>query len=198
VNEAINLSFASILRSVLRQDPDIIMVGEVRDLETADIAMKASLTGHLVLTTLHTNDTVSSITRLIDLGIPPYLAGSSISCILAQRLVKRICPHCRVPEKKALLTIEIKGLTASYKGIGCSKCYNTGYHGQVGVFEFLPLTAKIRQMITERASEPEIWEEARKIGVRKLYEDAIDKVNKGVTTVEEVLLKIPEFNLLQK
>ncbi len=191
INEAIGLTFPSILRSVLRQDPDIIMVGEVRDLETGDIAMKASLTGHLVLTTLHTNDTVSSVTRLVDLGVPPFLVASSISCILAQRLVKRICPHCRKPEKISGIAAGFKNLKQTYRGAGCHKCYNTGYYGQAGVFEFLPLDAKIRQMITSRASEPELRAEARVRGFRTLFEDAVEKVNAGVTTIEEALLKVP-------
>ena len=191
INEAIGLTFPSILRSVLRQDPDIIMVGEVRDLETGDIAMKASLTGHLVLTTLHTNDTVSSVTRLVDLGVPPFLVASSISCILAQRLVKRICPHCRKQEIISGVAAGFKNLKQTFRGAGCHKCYNTGYYGQAGVFEFLPLDAKIRQMITARASEPELRAEARVRGFRTLFEDAVEKVNDGVTTIDEALLKVP-------
>lgn len=193
INEAIGLTFPGVLRSVLRQDPDIIMVGEVRDFETADIAIKSALTGHLVLTTLHTNDTVSSLTRLIDLGVPSFLAASSLSCILAQRLVKRICPHCRVQEKENPLAAEIKGVTASYRGKGCHKCYNTGYYGQVGVFEFLPLSRKIRSLVSNKASEQAIWNEARTLGVRTLFEDGVQKINRGITTVEEVLVKVPNL-----
>jgi type IV pilus assembly protein PilB len=197
VKEAIDLSFARVLRSVLRQDPDIIMVGEIRDFETADIAIKSALTGHLVLSTLHTNDTVSTITRLLNLGIPSFLVGSSISCILAQRLVKKICPECRVPDDGMLASNipDIPGLKTAYRGTGCKRCYGTGYYGQVGVFEYLPVTPKIRKLISDKAPESQLWAQARANGVKLLFEDAIEKVNQGITTLEEALVKVP--NLLK-
>ncbi len=197
INEPIGLTFASVLRSVLRQDPDIIMVGEIRDLETADIAIKAALTGHLVLSSLHTNDTVSTIARLIDLGIQPFLVGSSLSCIMAQRLLKRICPHCKLPDEEFLSSRpgEFGMVKTAYKGAGCDNCNHTGYFGQVGVFEFLPVTPKIRRLIARKASEEDVWNEARAEGMRTMFEDAIEKVNSGITTVEEVLVKVPNTRL---
>lgn len=191
VNESIGLTFASVLRSVLRQDPDIIMVGEIRDIETADIAIKSSLTGHFVLSSLHTNDTVSTITRLIDLGIPPFLVSSSLTGILAQRLVKRICPQCKIPD--SLPTLPEGSVKCAFRGSGCDHCNNTGYRGQVGVFEFLPVTTTIRRMVAKGASEEDIRNDAKANGMRTLYEDALDKVEQGITTVEEVLIKIPNI-----
>jgi len=193
INEAIGLTFPTVLRSVLRQDPDIIMVGEIRDLDTADIAIKSSLTGHLVLSTLHTNDTVSTIKRLIDIGIPPFLVSSSLNCVLAQRLVKRICPNCAKPdtEMPSSYEEELKGVTTPYRGSGCEYCNHSGYFGQAGIFEFLPVTPRLRRLIAKRASEEEIWEEAKAQGVKTLFEDAVDKVNQGITTIEEILVKVP-------
>lgn len=194
INEAIGLTFASVLRSVLRQDPDIIMVGEIRDLDTADIAIKSSITGHLVLSTLHTNDTVSSITRLIDLGIQPFLVSSSLNCVLAQRLLKRICPDCRVPDEdfQSVGAPDFGGLTKAFRGAGCEKCRRSGYFGQVGVFEFLPITPKLRRLIARSAPEEDLYSEARVQGMRTLYDDALEKVAQGITTIEEVLVKIPK------
>jgi type IV pilus assembly protein PilB len=200
VNEAIGLTFSSVLRSVLRQDPDIIMVGEIRDFETADIAIKASITGHQVLSSLHTNDTVSTISRLIDLGIQPFLVSSSLTCVLAQRLVKRICSKCKVVDTELTLSLknDFEGLSMAFKGKGCEYCHQTGYHGQVGVFELLPINHRIRRLIANRAIEDDIWAEARSQGMRTLYEDAIEKVNQGVTSLEELLVKIPHSQNLPK
>jgi type IV pilus assembly protein PilB len=200
VNEAIGLTFSSVLRSVLRQDPDIIMVGEIRDFETADIAIKASMTGHQVLSSLHTNDTVSTISRLIDLGIQPFLVSSSLTCVLAQRLVKRICAKCKVVDTELTLSLknDFEGLSMAYKGKGCEYCHQTGYHGQVGVFEFLPVNHRMRRLIANRAIEDDIWAEARAQGMRTLYEDAIEKVNQGVTSLEELMVKIPHSQNLSK
>ena len=196
INEAIGLTFPSVLRSVLRQDPDIIMVGEIRDMETADIAVKSSLTGHLVLTTLHTNDTVSSITRLVDIGIPAYLVGSSLTGVLAQRLVRRICPYCKKEDlEKNSAAVGVQGLGKTFVGTGCHKCFGTGYHGQIAIFEYLPLDRSIRNLVAKKASEEEIWKAARGNGMRTLFEDAIDKVNAGLTTVEEILAKAPKAEL---
>ncbi|MBI5190491.1 MAG: Flp pilus assembly complex ATPase component TadA [Nitrospirae bacterium] len=197
VNEAINLTFPAVLRSILRQDPDIIMVGEIRDFDTADIAVKSALTGHLVLSTLHTNDTISTITRLIDLGVPPFLVSSSLNCVLAQRLVKRICRNCiQDNTEEDSLTLSDAGLPVlpvSYKGAGCDKCSSSGYHGQVGVFELLAVTPRMRRMIARGASEDELWDEAMANGARTLFEDAMAKVVEGITTVDEVMVKVPNI-----
>jgi len=195
VQESYGLTFASVLRSVLRQDPDIIMVGEIRDFETADMAVKAALTGHLVLSSLHTNDTVSTVARLVDLGMPPFLVSSSLNCILAQRLVKRICPNCKVEDKEmpGMVELEASGIIRAYKGAGCESCHDTGYLGQVGVFEFLPVTNKLRRLIARKAPEEKIWAHVRSEGIKTLFEDAVDKVNQGITTVEEVMVKVPNI-----
>jgi len=195
INEPIGLTFASVLRSVLRQDPDIIMVGEIRDYETADIAIKSALTGHMVLSTLHTNDTISTITRLVDLGVAPFLVGSSLSCVLAQRLVKRICPHCKTHDEEFYSSLRgcIKGVKAAYRGMGCEVCHNTGYFGQAGVFEYLPITTNLKRLIARKASEEELWTTAKAEGVKMMYEDAIEKVNSGVTSLEEALVKVPNI-----
>ncbi len=191
INEAMGLTFPNVLRSILRQDPDIIMVGEIRDRETADIAVKSSLTGHLVLSTLHTNSTVSSITRLIDIGIPAYLAGSSLTGVLAQRLVRRICPHCKREEEQNDAAYGLPEIKKSFSGAGCNKCYGTGYYGQVGIFEYLALDRNLRNLIAQKASEEEIWKAAREKGMRTLFEDAVDKVNAGITTAGEIIAKVP-------
>jgi len=194
VNEAIGYTFSTALRSILRQDPDIIMVGEIRDLETAEIAIRAALTGHLVLSTLHTNDTVSTVIRLVDIGIPNFLVSSSVSGVLAQRLVRRICPKCKV-EIDPPSNINYKDFPPVehyYRGKGCSHCYYTGFYGQIGIFEFLKVDTKMRRLIAKNAYEDDLWDAARESGMKTLFEDAWDKVREGVTTVEEVMAKIPE------
>jgi type IV pilus assembly protein PilB len=193
VNEGTGLSFPVALRSVFRQDPDIIMIGEVRDLETAEIAVRSALTGHLVLSTLHTNDAVSSITRLLDIGVPAYLVNSAIMGILAQRLVKKICVNCRTdiePPVELLKNIHLP-LSNSYRGTGCRECNYTGYSGRVGVFEFLKVNPEIRSLITRFTNEDDLWDAARESGAVTLFDDAWQKVDKGITTVEEVIAKIP-------
>jgi type IV pilus assembly protein PilB len=202
VNDDIGRTFAGILRSVLRQDPDVIKIGEIRDSETAEIAMRASMTGHLVLTTLHTNSTAATITRLMDIGIPSYLLGSALSGILAQRLVKRICTHCRVErevEAELAAFIESFGLpemTNHFRGEGCPYCYNTGYQGRTAVYEYLPISLGIKTMLFQKVTEVELAEAARQQGIRFLFDDAWEKVRLGITTAEEVLAKIPiEENL---
>lgn len=193
VNEAIGLTFSSVLRSILRQDPDIIMLGEIRDRETAEIAVKASLTGHFVLSTLHTNDTVSTVTRLVDLGLPNFLVSSALSGVFAQRLVRRICENCKT-ETKPPSHLNFQGLPPLkhfYQSKGCPKCYYTGYYGQAGVYEFLKITPKLRRLIARNASENELWDAAREEGTITLFGDAWAKVNKGITSMEEVLSKIP-------
>ena len=175
INPRVGLTFASGLRSILRQDPDVIMVGEIRDLETAQIAIQASLTGHLVLSTLHTNDAPSAITRLIDIGVEPFLVASSLAGVLAQRLVRRNCPHCYHAGESAL------------KGAGCPKCSGTGYLGRAGIFELLVIGPEERKLITERADAKSIAAQAMAAGMRNLREDGLLKVAAGLTTPEEVL-----------
>ena len=192
VNEAVNLTFPAALRSILRQDPDIIMVGEIRDLETAEIAVRSALTAHFVLSTIHTNDTVATITRLLDIGLDGYLVSSAITGILAQRLVRRICPKCKIrtDQPEAVISGNLPPLKTYYKGTGCPTCQYTGYLGQVGIYEFLLMNTKLRRLIEKNASEDELWDAARGSGVRTLFENAWAMVENGTTTVDEVLMKI--------
>jgi general secretion pathway protein E len=193
VRTQIDVTFASALRTVLRQDPDIIMVGEIRDTETAEHAVQAALTGHLVLSTLHTNDAPSSITRLLDLGIPHFLITTTLIGILAQRLVREICPHCTeeyepTAEEAALLKMDPEKLK-SYRfkrGRGCLHCRQTGFSGRIGVFEVLPMSEKLRRLISHQGSSLDIYKTAREEGMRTLREAAIEKVFRGVTTTTEM------------
>ncbi len=193
IREKIGLSFASVLRSTLRQDPDVILVGEIRDYETADVAFKAALTGHMVLTTLHTNNSVASITRLIDMGVKPYLIASAMEGILAQRLVRKVCKYCREkisPETKMmeLLKIPPKMLEGGvYKGRGCERCNSTGYLGRTGIFEVFVMNDDFRHLISTNYKESELIEMARASGMQTLVEDGIGKVKAGVTTLEELI-----------
>ena len=186
------LTFASVLRSILRQDPDTIMIGEIRDQETAEIAIKATLTGHLVLSTLHTNDTVATITRLVDIGIPNLLVSTAITGILAQRLVRKICEKCKakieVPDD---LKDTLPPLKGSYKGEGCPQCFHTGYRGRVGVYEFLEFNSKLRELIVNNAMEAELWAAAKESGTVRLFDEAWSRVEEGITTIEEVLTRVP-------
>jgi type IV pilus assembly protein PilB len=194
MHEEIGLTFASSLRSFLRQDPDIIMVGEIRDFETAQIAVQAALTGHLVLSTVHTNDAPGTINRLIDMGIEPFLISSAVILILAQRLIRKICMDCREPIKvhpQLLIDLgippdEVKSFQV-YKGKGCSICNNTGYKGRVGLYEVMPLKEEIKELILSRASNSEIKKEAIRLGMKTLRQSGISKIKDGVTTIEEVL-----------
>ncbi|NQT90190.1 MAG: type II secretion system ATPase GspE [Candidatus Omnitrophica bacterium] len=192
VNPKAGLTFASGLRSILRQDPDIIMVGEIRDKETAEIANHAALTGHLVLSTLHTNDSAGAITRLADMGIEPFLVSSSVIGILAQRLVRVICPKCKekiIPTDDILrdLHLERSDDIAIYRGKGCPKCKETGYTGRIGLYELLVINEEIKKLIIAKASADEIKKKAAEFGMKSLYDDGIDKALAGVTTIEEVL-----------
>ncbi len=193
VNENIGYTFANALRSVLRQDPDIVMLGEIRDVDTAEIATKAALTGHFVLSTLHTNDTVATVTRLIDIGLEPFLVTSAVSGILAQRLIRNICPDCKAettpPEQP--ITYNVPPVGTYYKGAGCSRCNNTGYKGRVGVYELLRMNTKLKRLISKHATEDELWQCALQSGTKTMFEDAWLKVAAGLTTVEEVLAKVP-------
>lgn len=194
VRPKIDLTFANGLRSILRQDPDIIMIGEIRDLETAEIAVQAALTGHKVFSTLHTNDAASGITRLIDMGVEPFLIASSVNAFLAQRLVRTICPNCKEsfkPTAKMLSKIGIKPAQLKggklYQGKGCKECINTGYRGRTGIYELLPVTEKIRKAILTHAEANLLKEIAVDEGMTTLLDDGIQKAIKGMTTIEEVL-----------
>lgn len=198
VHAEIGLSFAQVLRSVLRQDPDVIMVGEIRDRETADIAIRASLTGHLVLSTLHTNDAPGAVTRLTDMGVEPFLISSSVELVIAQRLVRRLCPACSVPERlsegalRALLAnFGVEG-AADAAGVrrpgGCERCRDTGYKGRVGVFEFMPVDDTLHDLIVARASARELRRSALKAGMRTLRRGAWLQVTRGLTSVNEALI----------
>jgi len=192
VNPKINLSFANGLRSIVRQDPDVILVGEIRDAETAEIAIQASLTGHLVFSTLHTNDAPSATTRLIDMGIEPFLISSSVLAILAQRLVRVLCKDCRVltqPDRELLKAMGAEDFMKNstfYNPTGCPKCLNTGYIGRTGIYELLVVDDEIRQMINRRADSNEIKHIARNKGMLTLREDAIRKASQGITSMAEV------------
>jgi type IV pilus assembly protein PilB len=190
INPAIDLTFATCLRSILRQDPDIIMVGEIRDAETADIAIKAALTGHLVMSTLHTTTSAGSVTRLLNMGIEPFLLSSTLIGVVTQRLVRTLCNKCKekfdMPENiREKYSIDKKAVI--YKIKGCNLCQHTGYKGRTVLCEYLPVTSKIRALVSASASEHAIKHEARLLGMRTLREDGLVKIAKGVTTLEEVL-----------
>ena len=193
VNPRIEMTFARALRSILRQDPDIVMIGEIRDLETAQIAVQASLTGHLVLATLHTNDAPSAVTRLIDMGIEPYLLASSMLGILAQRLVRRLCPECRQPYAPApseLGKLKLAALppgTSFYAPQGCPSCNFTGYQGRSGIYELLSVDEPLRRMIHDSATEQAMRDYAQHHGMTSLRQDAARYVANGDTSVEEAL-----------
>jgi len=194
MHEDIGLTFATSLRSFLRQDPDIIMVGEIRDFETAQIAIQAALTGHLVLSTLHTNDAPSAITRLIDMGIEPFLITSSVILVQAQRLMRKICEHCKEPveiPEEALIDAGIPedkiGKFTCYKGKGCPYCNNTGYKGRISVFELMPYHEELKSMTLKRVSGFELKKRAIELGMRTLRQNAMLKVMKGISTLEEAL-----------
>jgi type IV pilus assembly protein PilB len=194
VHEEIGLNFASCLRSFLRQDPDIIMVGEIRDFETAEIAIKAALTGHLVLSTLHTNDAPSTINRLLNMGIEPFLVASSVNLILAQRLARVICESCKEPVQTSHQMLVNLGVPPDemqelqcYAGRGCSKCNNTGFKGRIALYEVMPVREDIRELILQGAAATEIKKEAMRLGMKTLRQSALAKLKEGMTTVEEVL-----------
>ena len=176
VNPKIDLTFAKALRAFLRQDPDVIMIGEIRDVETAQIAIQASLTGHLVLATVHTNDAPSSVTRLIDMGVEPYLLSSSLLGVLAQRLVRKLCMHCRR-----------RDTSGRWHPVGCEHCGNTGYKGRTGVYELMAVDDKMRSLIHSRSAESQIFVAAEAAGMRPMREDGQRLVDEGITSLEEVL-----------
>ena len=190
----IGLSFSSCLRSILRQDPDIILIGEIRDKETMEIAIKASLTGHLVLSTFHTNDAPSALSRLVYMGLEPYLLASSLNLILAQRLVRKVCEKCKEPLQVSDLLIQRMRLSAEqvagarfFHGKGCSECGNTGFRGRLPIFEFLPMDATIREALATGAKEMQIRNMAREKGYGDLFSSGISRVLNGLTTPEEIL-----------
>lgn len=192
VNPSIGLTFAAGLRSILRQDPNIVMVGEIRDSETAEIAVRASLTGHLVLSTLHTNDAVSTVLRLRDMGVEPYLIASSLLGVVAQRLVRRICPDCResyIPSDQEKIVLHRHGLPADMlqRGKGCGNCSNSGYRGRVAIHEVLSIEPGIRKLISEGASIDELRAAAEEGGMIRLMDDGLQKVSRGITTLQEVM-----------
>jgi type IV pilus assembly protein PilB len=194
VNERTGLTFTRGLRAVLRQDPDVVLVGEVRDAETAKLALEASLTGHMVMTTLHTNSAPAAITRLVEIGVEPFLVASSLSLVVAQRLVRRVCDACATSYKPPARVIAMLGLTeddiaaaSARRGVGCSACGGTGYHGRTGIFEILPVTASLRAVLLATPTETAIVGAARRAGMQTLRASAIAKAHAGITTYEEVL-----------
>ncbi len=194
VKHQIGLDFARIIRAMLRQAPNIILVGEIRDHETAEIAIQASLTGHLVFSTLHTNDAPSAITRLVDIGVQPFLVASSVIAIMAQRLVRVNCPKCKEPDQPSGAEIKASGLTTEQlktanfmRGRGCSHCNHTGYRGRLGIFEMLKMNGTLREMTFKREPTQTIRRQSRLLGMRTLLEDGLNKALKGITTLEEVL-----------
>ena len=204
INPDIGLTFASGLRSILRQDPNIVMVGEIRDKETAELAVHAALTGHLVFSTLHTNNAVGAMPRMIDMDIEPFLLVASVNLVVAQRLVRKICPDCKIEQattdvlyQQILKEVEkvppvyIEGLdfkkSVFYKGKGCDKCERTGYKGRLGIFEVLPITVEIQDFVLSKAPASKIMEASAKLGMISMRQDGIIKVLRGETTLEEVV-----------
>jgi general secretion pathway protein E len=190
VNPRIELDFAKGLRHILRQDPDVIMIGEIRDRETAEIAIQASLTGHLVFSTLHTNDAPSALTRLADMGVEPYLLASSILAVLAQRLVRRICPSCKVeyePSAKELGELGLSNVSVFYKGTGCPCCFDTGYKGRCAIYELMPLSSKIKKQVLKSQDAQELRKIAIQGGMKTLFEQGVNLVLQGITSSAELL-----------
>ena len=192
VNDKAGLTFSSSLRSILRQDPDIIMIGEMRDFDTAHIGIQSSLTGHLVLSTLHTNDSISAVTRLIDMGIEPYLVSGSLLGVVAQRLVRQICPHCREETETSGLLLD-RGVLKSWKARGCPKCGGTGYLGRIGLYEQFNITPEIQAAIAAGAPASELKTLALHNGFKTLLELGVKAVAEGTTSLEEMLRVIGEY-----
>ena len=199
VNPKIELSFARCLRSILRHDPDVIMVGEIRDADTAQIAIQAALTGHLVFSTLHTNDAPGAVTRLLDMGVEPFLVTSTVTGVLAQRLIRALCPQCRAPydptpEELAALHIDAQALSAPLmKAVGCEACQGIGYRGRTGLYELLMMSEALRPLVLERTDVSALRATARAEGMRTLRQDGIAKVLAGVTTVEEMVKETQDY-----
>ncbi len=199
VNPKIELDFAMCLRAMLRHDPDIVMVGEIRDAETAQVAFQASLTGHLVFSTLHTNDAPGAIIRLLDMGLEPFLITSTVSAVLAQRLVRQLCSECRAPYEASAEELSSLGLSAGeltqplMKAVGCEACQGIGFRGRVGLFELLVMTEEVRPMVLECASVTEIRAKAQALGMKGLRDNGVAKVLAGITTVEEILRETQDY-----
>ena len=192
VNPKAELTFASALRSILRQDPDIIMIGEIRDQETASIAVQASITGHLVVSTLHTNSSASTVTRLADMGIEPYLIADSVVGIIAQRLVRRLCPNCKKPklateDEKELMGCNLEDEVTIYEPVGCMQCDMMGYKGRIGVYEILEMTQELKRIISKNGDAEEIKKQAMKNGMHTLKMSATEYVLSGVTSYHEMM-----------
>jgi general secretion pathway protein E len=192
VHRQAGVTFAAALRSILRQDPDVIMIGEMRDAETAEIAVQAAMTGHLVFSTLHTNDALGAIPRLLDLGVPEYLVAATVEGVLAQRLVRRICDDCRAsyrPEasRVAALTGRLSGPVTLQHGLGCATCRGTGFRGRLGIFELLELTDEVKDAVLTSAGRQSLRADASRLGFVPMREDGWSKVQAGLTTVDEVL-----------
>jgi type IV pilus assembly protein PilB len=199
INDKIKLTFASALRSILRQDPDVVLVGEIRDQETARIAMQAAQTGHLVLSTLHTDDATSCVTRLSDIGIEPYVTASALVGVVAQRLMRRLCAHCKrpyTPDAETLRGMSVPEEDAAtltfYRAVGCEQCNHTGYRGRVGIYEIMPVTDALRRLIAQRGTEAQIREAALAAGMTSIGADGLSKVKAGVTTPDELLRVVTE------
>lgn len=194
VREKVGLTFAAALRSILRQDPDVVMIGETRDAETAQIAIQAALTGHLVLSTLHTNSAPAAITRLIDMGIEPFLISSSLVMVMAQRLVRKLCINCKKtykPEVELLSKIGLSKDSAKdivfFQAVGCKECGQMGYKGRLAIFEIMEMTPEVAELTMERANTVKLKKQAQKDGMTSLVEDGIRRIKEGITTIEEVL-----------
>jgi type IV pilus assembly protein PilB len=194
VNPKAGLTFASALRSILRADPDIVLIGEIRDKETATIAIEAALTGHLVLSSLHTNDAPSAISRLIEMDVETFLVASAIDCVIAQRLGRKLCERCKVAYAPEHAELQAAGfpewlwgeITQIYKAVGCPACSNTGYRGRIGLYEVMPMTEEIERLTVERASAESIKHVAVEQGMITLRDDGLEKVRMGITSLEEV------------
>lgn len=195
VNPQTNLTFAKGLKSIVRQDPDIILIGEIRDKETAEIAVNAALTGHLLLTTFHANDAATAVPRLLDMGAEPFLLASTLEVVIAQRLVRNICDHCRHSVNIQIKNIKQpsvrkflkNGVITFYEGKGCDVCSHTGYKGRTAIFEFIQMTPEMQKLILSHPSTREIWQLARKQGAKSMFEDGLEKVRNGITTLDELL-----------
>jgi len=197
VNAKAGLTFASALRNILRTTPDILMVGEIRDAETAKIAIEAALTGHLVLSTLHTNDAPSALPRLIEMGVEPFLVSSAINCVMAQRLVRKLCANCKVPYEHDPEVLEKMGFPINDNGeemvlykpsdAGCSRCNSTGYKGRIGLYEVMPMSDEIQRLTVQESSATIIMEQAKSEGILSMKEDGFYKIKMGLTSIEEVM-----------
>jgi type IV pilus assembly protein PilB len=196
VNSKVGLTFSSGLRSILRSDPDVVMIGEIRDRETAKISVEAALTGHLVLATLHTNDAPAAVTRLVEMGVEPFLVSSAIDCVIAQRLARRLCERCKRKSEVDEGTLTELGFPFSrygdvetnfHEAVGCERCGGSGYRGRIGIYEMMVVSGRIREMILKRVSTDEVSQVAESEGMARLRDDGLIKAARGVTTIEEVL-----------